>query len=305
MLRGDIFPFPFFPSMKSPATLAPVAFLATMLALCAPRRAEAALVAYEDFESYAAGTALSGDSGGTGWTANWAAVSGVNAKAATLSYSNGSVVVAGGSLSGGVDDATNNTSAASRSFAAQTGTVYMSLLMAMPVGLDSDDFIHFMFNNDTVNTNSGGFGKINQTDTRLGARIGTGNGGGTTNSTVSFTGTDTFFLVGKISKVASTNYNRLDFYINPSSQTEPGTANAVSSADSGISTISFFSMRTVSLEALDRVQFDELRFGTTFADVVPEPTTGVLMMLGAMLLGSRIARGRRMPRARFGTAAPE
>jgi hypothetical protein len=280
--------------MKSPATLAPVAFLATMLALCAPRRAEAALVAYEGFESYTADAALSGGSGGTGWTANWAAVAGVNVKAATLSYSNGSVVVAGGSLSGGVDDATNSASAASRSFAAQTGTVYMSLLMAMPVGLSTDDFIHFMFNDDTVNTNSGGFGKINQTDARLGARIGMGNGGGTTNSTVSLTGTDTFFLVGKISKVASTNYNRLDFYINPSSLTEPVTANAVSSADSGISTINFFSMRTVALDALDRVQFDELRFGTTFADVLPEPTTGVLMMLGAVLLGSR-----RAPRARF------
>jgi hypothetical protein len=280
--------------MKSPATLAPVAFLAMMLALCAPRRAEAALVAYEGFESYTASTALSGDSGGTGWTANWAAIAGVNVKAATLSYSNGSVVVSGGSLSGGVDDATNATSAASRSVTAQTGTLYMSLLMAMPAGLSTDDFVHFMFNDDTVNTNSGGFGKISTTTIKLGARIGTGNGGTTTDSTVDLTGTDTFFLVGKISKVASATYNRLDLYINPSSLTEPVTADAVRSADSTISTISFFSLRTANLDAADRVQFDELRLGTTFADVVPEPATGVLMMLGAMLLGSR-----RAPRARF------
>src|SRR2546429_245033 len=121
----------------------------TALLLCwQTRPGDAALIAYDGF-SYTAGSGLTGASGGTGWTSNWTAVSGVNVQSASLSYNSGSVLVNGGSLTAELDGTSDQTNAANRTFASQSGTTYMSLLFSAPTGLEASDFIHFMFNNDT------------------------------------------------------------------------------------------------------------------------------------------------------------
>lgn len=252
--------------------------------------AQAALIAYEGFEQYSSGP-LAGNNQGTGWSGSqsaWAAVSGLNVGANNLSYNNGIVSVNGGNNVARVLVTSDSTSAASRSFAEQTGTVYFSFLFRANAGtVDANDFISFMMNNDATVTNSAGIGKPTNTNTFLGARIGTVNGGDTTNSSTTFLAGTTYFLVGSVSKVSgSTDYNRVQLYINPSSNIEPGTASATDNAAGGFSTISYFTLRTLTLDSDDDYQFDELRIGTTFASVVPipEPSTWVIFTAGASLL---------------------
>jgi hypothetical protein len=277
------------------------AFVAALfLGSCAAETCSAALIAYDGFEATTNG-GLNTQSGGTGWTSSWSAVSGIDANANTLSYSNGSVAVNGGSRATKIGATTDSTNAANRSFASQSGTVYFSFLFRADTGtaVDTDDFISFMMNNDTVNTDSAGIGKPNNGSLNLGARVGTSNGGDTTDSTTALVAGTTYFLVGKVSKT-TTNYDRVDLFINPSSNIEPGLASVTDSAMSAFSTISFFSLRTLTVDGTDNYQFDELRVGTTFADVVPlavpvpEPGTMIALSLAA---GLGYWTKRRSPRA--------
>ena len=264
--------------------------------LCASQT-HAALIAYDGF-SYTNGATINGTNGGTGWTSAWTAdASFVNYSSSTaLTYSSGTVsvtgdnrtAIAGGAFSPLVD----------RTFAAQTGTVYFSFLFRYEATaggtIDADDFVHFMLNNDNATANSGGIGKINS-DARLGSRIGGSNGGTTTNSATNMIAGNTYFLVGKISAsgASGANYDQMDLFINPTSGTEPGTTSATDVADAGFSSLSHFTIRTNAVDANDAFLFDELRVGTTFADVVPvipEPSVGLLAIAG---LGVAIARRRR------------
>jgi hypothetical protein len=249
---------------------------------------KAALIAYDGFETTTG--PLNTQSGGSSWSTNWTAVSGINVVANPLTYSSGSVAVNGGSNVAEITGAIDSTSAASRSFAAQSGTVYFSFLFRSNAGtVDVNDFVHFMMNNDAVNTNSGGIGKITTSSTFFGARIGGGNGGDTTDSAATFAAATTYFLVGKVSKVSSTNFNRVELFVNPSSDIEPGSPSVTDNGDSLNSSMPFFSLRTVNMDADDRYQFDELRVGTTFADVVPipEPSTWMLLIVAGSLLSRR------------------
>ena len=118
----------------------------------------------------------------------------------------------------------------------------------------------------------------------LGVRIGTANGGDTTSSTTSAAQGGTYRLVGKLSKTAGGNYNRVDLFINPTTATEPATPDATDTADSGVAALSVFGVRTFNFDDGDRYQFDDVTVGTTFADVagVPEPTTLALLALPAL-----------------------
>lgn len=284
--------------MRSPASgvsccsriAALVAVFALLVLLTLPARA--ALIVYESFESYTAGAALSAGAGGTGWTANWSAIAGITAESAALTYTNGAISISGGTRTGQVGSVADNTSAASRQFASQTNsTLYMSMLFSLSAGTtDVDDFLHFMFNNDTLNTNSGGFGDLSQTTTTLDARIGTTNGGTSTLGSTSITLGTTYFLVAKLSK-SVTNYDRVDLFVNPSTLTE-GSPSVTDSADAGISSIAFFTLRTLAIDATDKYQFDELRIGTTYADVVPEPASTALLALGGFSTCLRRRRTR-------------
>jgi hypothetical protein len=109
----------------------------------------------------------------------------------------------------------------------------------------------------------------------------------TTNSSISAVEDTTFLLVGKLSKVASSNYNLMDLFVNPSTLIEP-TPDATRSAAFGVGTVSFFTLRTVTLNTGDRYDFDALRIGTTYLDVVgempvPEPSTFSIAAVGLVL----------------------
>jgi len=277
-------------------------FAAAMLC-AAGASALAVPVAYDGFD-YPVGN-LAGNSGGTGWTGAWAADPAVDVVTnANLIYSSGNVVVVGGpnaaQVTGLVGNPTPLDNAASRPFTGQTGPVYMSLLFQPVVngGTGQDDFFQFMLNDDTDAENSGAIGMRNQTGTagndgyftRIRNNSADSNAEAAPNVTSLVGRTD--FLVGKFSKVANTDYNRFDLFVNPTSNVE-GVPSASLTFDSDMSMIDFFSLRLAFIDTGDAYRFDELRIGTEFADVVtilPEPATAALGVLGAMMLGLRRRR---------------
>lgn len=272
-----------------------IAILSAALLLGSPL-AQATLIAYDDF-SYTAGASIGGEAGGSGWAGAWATNgTATNYSASTaLTYSNGSVEVTGDTRTALVGSNTSDLYA--RAFASQTSTLYFSLLFRLDSNtLDGDDFVHFMLNNDTNNTDSAGIGLLSTTTDYLGARIGGSNGGNTTSSSTNFVANTTYFLVGKIWKSnVGGNYDTIDLFINPSSTIEPVTPSASDTASMSGGTVSYFTVRGFGIDSNDRFLFDELRIGDTFASVVvPEPSAAILGLGGATLLMVR----RRRPKSR-------
>lgn len=260
----------------------------------------ATLIAYDGFEGYTSDAALQGNSGGSGWATNWASLSSVVAVSPStpLTYTSGAISLSGGTRSAQVSTTGTTDNVASRSFTAQTGTVYFSFLFRIEAGAGADDFIQFSLNNDTDILNSGSIGDLSNVSgaNTFSARIGGVSGGASAQSTTPAVGATTFFLVGKISKTSGGNYNRMSLFVNPTALTEPGVASASQSADAGFESLSFFTVRASNLESTDQYRFDELRIGTTWADVVtapiPEPSAWA-PLAGAAALSAAFLRRRR------------
>jgi hypothetical protein len=236
-----------------------------------------ALIAADDLESYSVGS-LNNGSGGTGWTSNWTSISGMNVASPGID----------GARTGQINAAADNVVAATRGFATQTGTVYFSVRFRPVSGLEVSDFIHFYIgSSSTSNANSGGFGIISTETNRLGARVGGTNGGDTTSSSISAVQGESYLLVGKLMKEASANYNRIHLFVNPVGATEPAVPDANDFASAGIGSVNRFNIRTFNLDSGDVYQFDSIRIGTTFSDVIPEPATVGLLALAIPLTRRR------------------
>ncbi|MDA3875151.1 MAG: hypothetical protein PF795_14475 [Kiritimatiellae bacterium] len=104
--------------------------------------ASAALLAYDGFDSYAEG-ALAGNNGGSGWLSDWESNTvTADVQSGGLSYSNGSVIINGGSKAITIFGAdTNNEQAILRQFTPTTsnGDLYFSYLVQSNTA-DVDDF---------------------------------------------------------------------------------------------------------------------------------------------------------------------
>ncbi|MCA9247753.1 MAG: PEP-CTERM sorting domain-containing protein, partial [Planctomycetales bacterium] len=269
--------------------------VAALLNIGTPQAQAARLVA-DNFDTYTAGN-LAGNNGGFevngAWTSAYSSIAQANVVSGGLNYSNGSINLNGGAQS--VALTAGSDSAVSRSFSPQTGTVYFSVLYQPVAGFDVSDHIQFALSDDADVNNAGSIGK--RSTSNLFARI------RSTSDTNGDTGTNavqgvTNLLVGKISKNASTNYNRLELFIDPASLTEPGVPDATVNATLGIDTLSSFVIRTAVFDGGDQMNFDLLQIGTTFDSVVtqpfavPEPTAAALLGLG--LLGLATRRRRRV-----------
>jgi hypothetical protein len=104
----------------------------------------------------------------------------------------------------------------------------------------------------------------------------------------------TYLLVLKVSKPGSGNYNRLDFFLKPTSLTEPGAATLTRTADSGVAIATNFKMRVARLDAGDSYFIDEVKIGTAYVDVVvPEPSVGLIGAAAAAVTISISARRRK------------
>ncbi len=273
----------------------------------------AAPVAYEPFTG-ANGAPLNGSSGGSGWSSNWTA----GATDVTVAFANKSMSYVGGNVSilGGTSAMRINTAGGiggaiplvgNRGFTNQTGSVWVSFLFETPTGGGTNnDFFQLGPDNSVTNPRAS-----------VGVAATTGATAGpaqffdrlsiaTTPTTTSFTtdgvvNNETYFLVALIEKISpSSNYNRISLFVNPTDADNPGTPVAVVNTSSGIPNLNQLIFRLARLDAGDTYFVDELRIGTTYADVVvraPDPIVPAPATLGvfAVLAGvAALRKHRRM-----------
>jgi hypothetical protein len=248
--------------------------------------AHASLVVSESFE-YSVGS-LAGQNGGTGWSGSWTAY-GLGAsgsvQAGSLEYED--LTVAGNKA---YVTTTNGTSGYSRTLGstfsdATTNTIYISFAFNWDEGLR---FFGLQLYNGA--TSAVEFNKLGG-QSNFGIQGGTGSAAITTDTT--------HFVVVRIDFNASGN-DTVRLYLAPSlADGEPVTAVSTRS----IASLSLDSIRLAAgydngTHATAAAWFDEIRIGTTFADVipttVPEPSSAAVLA-GAAALGL-VTLGRRRRR---------
>jgi hypothetical protein len=262
----------------------PACCLAVASLLGATLPAPADTIAVESFESYVAGSNLSGGGGGSGWTANWSAATGhvtVQTKHLQVGGQDGELQAAGILPTASIS---NNDSIMSRAFPASTGSVYLSFLLRLE-SFENDDFVQFQLSDGAVGNVAAtlSVGVSNTTNNPFFARI--GQSGNTTTSGVSAADNTDYFLVARFSADGAASYNRVDLFLNPTSSVEAEQtpiATRVGPA-TGLTQLDLFNVRVNSLEVGDSIFVDNIRITDSFASAtaVPEPATLLLGGLGA------------------------
>lgn len=251
----------------------------------------AATVASDNFNTYAAGSALLGANGGSGWTGGWTASNNmmVAATAAGDSPMSGNALSVAPRTPEGI---------ASRNLATavNAGAVLIEFVFQFDAGApDQNDFLGLWFGN----SNAANIGlKVNCGDGSCPA------GGTTADLFVRTSGTDnntnaayttnitigqSYTLMGLLEKVGtSTVYNRYSLWVDPTAaeRSSLSGADAVAFGSSTLSSFSTVGFRSVNLTGNDRLLVDSLSIAT-----VPEP--GSLALVSAALLGLGAAARRK------------
>ncbi|MBC8142340.1 MAG: hypothetical protein H7Y38_12960 [Armatimonadetes bacterium] len=253
-----------------------------LLAANAP--ANAAPIAYDGFD-YATGSPITGQTGGTGWVGAW---TGDNDLVATpgLGFDTLSTI-------GGYVDSDNNFNGVFRTLAQQNtanGDLWGSFLVASGDSGNTNGFMGLSLLQD------GGeqiiFGKLFNGSAfyNFGVLAGANNGASAT-GTAQITGAASLFVFQFDNTGSGLNINA---WINPT----PGTLTPDTTA---------FSVTNVADISFNRIRFDngggasydydEVRFGTTFADVSPAaavvPEAGTLALLLPVIVGFVARRTRK------------
>ena len=263
--------------------------IALVLALIFVPQTQATLLVYESFD-YTAGNNVKGQNGGLGFSGTWNyAYANAEPKVATGSLVYTNLPTAGNSAE--LTPSGGNHSQINRSLDStyNSGTVYISLLA-------------------TKNDGSRFFGlNLVQSGTLTGFL---GQGGLATNwqyiaasgprysSTVSSTDGATSLLVLKIEFGAGTGGNdKISLFMNPTANIEPGSP-SVSSTNIKIGSFNSVGLGAGWTNGVDQTtsigKMDEIRIGTTFADVapIPEPGTAAAVFFGVALMSFAIRRRR-------------
>jgi len=272
--------------------------------------ARAAVLAEEDFESYAPGQALFGQNGGFGWAGAWGPP-GSNAVIAIATNTGGSplnftppggLVIAGGDSAFQVShtaDGVNQISAARQLASPISQTFYVRYLVRLREGLwnQNNTFAIHCGTNATATTNLN-FGLRSSSNTNdsnavhhVMVRNGTGNLTTTAHTNAATggqisAGTD-YFLVARLNYSAQNTFDSIHLWLNPGATSEAdkpqGDAWLILSAGSGLPFVSHLLLRAASLHGIttprDIVMADEIKVGTAWNDMVP-PAGGLTVNAG-------------------------
>lgn len=270
-------------------------FLTLIVASLLARHSHAALVAYDGFEGSAG--SLSGSVTGTGWQNAWAGPPATTVVSATLTYSSGEIHLNGGPLAVRISP-DNDDAAAARQFTNTTSSEIWFSFLFQPNGLseNDNDFIQFRVGSQNSQTNSASIGDLSNFDGQNTFRVRIGSDT-TSAGSLSIVDGATYFLVGRISTDGpqATNYDQIDLWVNPSTLdlANLGAPNQSITGNLGVAPatgLSWFGVRTNALDAADSYLFDELRIGTSYASVVPEPGRAGLALASVLLLFLRRRR---------------
>jgi hypothetical protein len=256
-------------------------FLAISAAtLALPGSLSAALTVYEPF-NYTAASTLGGQNGGTGFSGAWsAAVGSSTVSSPSLSYASLSTV--GNRATTTAASATTQNRGLSASLGGVTGTTYISFLLR-PDAATSAANAEF----GLVGTTASLFvGKASSGNTSNYLLDTLSTGGGTQNASSTAFANGTAVLMVLRADFVGGGGDTFKLFINPTSTTEPGSADATKSGyDLGtVGTIQFTGNLGFS--------FDELKIGSSYADVVPEPSTYAAGLAVAGLVGMTWLRRR-------------
>jgi hypothetical protein len=274
--------------------------LIAVLGLLLPAALPAQLIystGFEASEGFSANATINGVGGFTG------VANATTTTAAALGYSSGNISLASGNFGLQLSN-TVNTTAFSHTFASQTGTLFFSFLVQHPVGKDDNDFLMFGFGNSTTSVLNQTLGSVlngaGSSYFKGRVRASSAGGGTATNAGVLAAPIGSpALVVGKLS-FNGTSYDRIDYWLNPSSSTEPSVDPAQTTTYNGSVALNipnidrFFAFAGASNESDDTYYLDNLAIGTTYGSVVgiPEPSAIGLGALGMFAL-SAVRRRRR------------
>lgn len=266
-----------------------IAAMGAMLAWCSSVRAT--LIAYEGFD-YTASQSVAGLNGGTGWSGAWGPVGG-----GTISVTSpGSAFSGLETVGNGVTvTPTSGTTSVSRSIASlSSGTVYFSVLVDKTNG-GTRVLGMRLFNNTTEYA---GIGSPNGATTWSTWLAG---GSITKSTTISTVSNEPTLLVLRVDFNAVGYQEKVRFYVNPTpGAAEPITADAEYTGDAiaAINRIDLVAGYNNGVQTTATATFDEVRIGTTWADVtpqtVPEAASAAVLgtFAGATLLMRRPDRSK-------------
>ena len=268
-----------------------------MLVSVAPLKA--AVVAYEGFDYVPAEDGLSGASGGSGWDNNWSAVNN-DIRAAGLGYVSGANQLVAGGGSARLDlQHGGSFRSFTPAYATAAGTYWISFLAQIGNGssyaglsLFNENNQEMLFLGDTSGYSTWGMETHGAGSSIFGSGLGVNHQA---------------FIVARIDFNVSGDTDNVRMWINPSLSSTPLDA-AASAADLDIAmnngtALTFDRIRIQQGLSGDNAIFDEIRIGTTWADVspfeeatsmIPEPGATGLFMLGALLIRNlRTRRGEK------------
>lgn len=255
--------------MKVPLTLVYGVCAAIAMAASAAR---GNLITYEGF-NYSPG-ALAGDNGGSGWTNAWS-VSGTSGTVSStgMTYTDGSGKML--PVTGGSANVNSQGDFRTPSSTPNSGTLYISFIAQVPTASGSY-FGLSLFNSASEVLFLGAPNA--DADWGIDPKAGTVVTGTTsiTNST---------FLVYEVQFGASSS--TISEYDNPSLTAQPGPANATTTT-TDLTTASGWTQ--IRVQSGENANIDEIRIGTAYADVVPEPAA--LGLFGCFGLGLAMRRRR-------------
>jgi hypothetical protein len=253
--------------------------------------AQAVIIATDNFNSYTAGTSLSGGTGGSGWNGTGWVTSSLGG-ATVMVESNGGSNAA--EFTVGTESSLINFAYRQLSSSYSGDVVFVSYTLEMGQTPSADFFTLWVDNTSSTSnshaTNRLNTGLLNTTDDLFGRLNAT-----TVVNGPSVVSGDTYQLVVQYSKSvsgAAQLYNTMSFWVNPTNGdlgTPIGTITA-----STLSSFEYIGFRGALNESGDTYWVDNITVATTWGDVVPvpEPSTSVLLT-GALTVALTLRRRRR------------